>query len=62
MIDNAFADPSTVAIIIDPLNSEHRAHRFISGSDSRIVGRRTFDGDDRLVHRLDRAVWQERTR
>lgn len=62
VIDNAFADPSTVAIIIDPLNSNTDAHRFYQRLGFRIVGRRTFDGDDCLVHRLDRAVWQERTR
>ena len=54
--------PEVTAIVIDPLNSNTDALRFYQRLGFRIVGRRTFDGDDCLVHRLDRAVWQERTR
>ena len=60
VIDGAFADPSTVAIIIDPLNSNTDAHRFYQRLGFRVVGRRSFDGDDCLVHRLDRTTWQDR--
>ena len=58
VIDDAFADPSVTAIIIDPLNSNTDAHRFYQRLGFRVIGRRTFDDDDCLVHRLDRADWE----
>ena len=57
-IDQAFADPKVEAILIDPLNSNTDAHRFYQRLGFRIVGRRLFDEDDCLVHKLDRADWR----
>ena len=59
-IDQAFADPSVTAIIIDPLASNADAHRFYQRLGFRPVGRRLFDEDDCLVHRLERADWETR--
>ncbi|GAB08803.1 hypothetical protein GOARA_021_00400 [Gordonia araii NBRC 100433] len=60
VIDEAFADPAIEAIIIDPLNSNTDAHRFYQRLGFRPVGRQVFDGDDCLVHRLDRDDWASR--
>ncbi|HWQ85453.1 GNAT family N-acetyltransferase [Brevundimonas sp.] len=61
-IDAAFADPRVTAIVIDPLNSNTAAHRFYRRLGFAPVGRRMFDQDDCLVHRLERATWEGRTR
>lgn len=60
-IDQAFADPSVTAIVIDPLSSNADAHRFYQRLGFRPVGRRMFDEDDCLVHRLERADWEARS-
>jgi len=58
-IDAAFAEPHVKAIVIDPLNSNTRAHRFYHRLGFKDVGRRLFnDEDDCLVMRLDRADWR----
>ena len=59
-IDDAFADPAVTAIVIDPLNSNADAHRFYRRLGFAPVGRRMFDDDDCLVHRLERATWEAR--
>ena len=54
-----FADPAVTAVIIDPLASNDRAHRFYQRLGFRPVERRLFnDEDDCLVHRLSRADWR----
>ncbi|MEO1553416.1 MAG: GNAT family N-acetyltransferase [Pseudomonadota bacterium] len=57
-INRAFAVPEVEAIVIDPLNSNTDAHRFYARLGFRPIGRRLFDDDDCLVHRLDRADWR----
>src|SRR5690606_14197955 len=58
-IEHCFADPAVTAIIIDPLNSNTRAHRFYQRIGFKPTHRQTFnDGeDDCLVHRLARSDW-----
>jgi aminoglycoside 6'-N-acetyltransferase len=56
-----FADPRVTAIVIDPLASNERAHRFYERLGYRPLGRRLFGDDKCLVHELSRADWQ-RTR
>lgn len=58
-INDAFSDPRVEAIVIDPLNSNTDAHRFYQRLGFRPIGRRLFDDDDCLVHRLDRADWRK---
>lgn len=53
-----FADPSVAAVVIDPLASNTRAHRFYQRIGFVPERRRTFGEDDCLVHRLTRAAWQ----
>jgi len=59
-IDQAFADPAVTAIVIDPLASNTEAHRFYQRLGFEPVGRRMFDADDCLVHRLERGRWENR--
>jgi aminoglycoside 6'-N-acetyltransferase len=53
-----FADPRVTAIVIDPLASNVRAHRFYQRLGYKPLGRRFFGADDCLVHELTRADWQ----
>jgi aminoglycoside 6'-N-acetyltransferase len=53
-----FADPSVTAVIIDPLRSNRRAHRFYRRLGFREVERRRFGDDDCLVMRLERDDYQ----
>lgn len=60
IIDECFAAPEVTAIVIDPLNSNTAAHRFYQRLGFVVEGRRMFDEDDCLVHRLTRADWEAR--
>ena len=60
-LDDCFSDPAVTAIIIDPLASNTDAHRFYQRLGFEPVGRRMFDEDDCLVHRLERATWEARS-
>lgn len=60
VINDCFAEPEVTAIIIDPLNSNVAAHRFYQRLGFVVEGRRMFDEDDCLVHRLTRADWERR--
>ena len=53
-IDRCFADPSVSAVLVDPLASNVRAHRFYERLGFRRIGRKMFGGDDCFVYRLDR--------
>ncbi|MBX3509936.1 MAG: GNAT family N-acetyltransferase [Hyphomonadaceae bacterium] len=57
VIDRCFADLAVTAILIDPLNSNKDAHRFYQRLGFAVVGRRFFEKDDCLVHRLTREDW-----
>jgi aminoglycoside 6'-N-acetyltransferase len=61
-IDDCFAAPEVTAIVIDPLATNTDAHRFYQRLGFEPVGRRMFDTDDCLVHRLERATWEARPR
>jgi aminoglycoside 6'-N-acetyltransferase len=52
-----FADPKVTAIVIDPLTSNTRAHKFYRRLGFKAVGRQKFDEDDCLVHELTREDW-----
>jgi len=49
-----FADPAVTAVLIDPLASNTRAHRFYERLGFRFVERRRFGEDDCHVYRLER--------
>jgi aminoglycoside 6'-N-acetyltransferase len=50
-----FAPPEVTAVLIDPLASNERAHRFYRRLGFRPIERRRFGADDCLVHRIDRT-------
>ena len=52
-----FAAPGVTAVLIDPLASNTRAHRFYERLGFRFVERRQFGQDDCFVYRLGRADW-----
>jgi aminoglycoside 6'-N-acetyltransferase len=56
--DCCFADPSVRAVLLDPLASNTRAHRFYERLGFVPVERRTFGADDCIVYRLERDIWQ----
>ena len=59
-IERCFAPPEVTAILIDPLVSNTRSHRFYQRLGFAPIERRSFGADECLVHRLDRAVWTSR--
>jgi aminoglycoside 6'-N-acetyltransferase len=50
-----FAAPEVSAVLLDPLASNTRAHRFYERLGFHFVERRRFGEDDCLLYRLDRA-------
>lgn len=54
-IDRCFAEPTVAAILVDPLASNTRAHRFYERLGFRLVEPRHFEADDCWVYRLDQA-------
>ena len=54
-IERCFAPPEVTAILIDPLATNRRAHRFYMRLGFRFIERRDFYGDDCFVFRLERG-------
>jgi aminoglycoside 6'-N-acetyltransferase len=54
-----FAAPEVTAVLIDPLASNTRAHRFYQRLGFRFVQRRRFGDDDCFVYRLERQDWRQ---
>jgi aminoglycoside 6'-N-acetyltransferase len=52
-----FSVPAVTAVLIDPLASNTRAHRFYERLGFEFVERRRFGEDDCLVYQLLRARW-----
>jgi aminoglycoside 6'-N-acetyltransferase len=57
-LDRCFADPRVKAVLIDPLASNTRAHRFYERLGFHPSERRTFGSDDCIVYRLGRNDWR----
>ena len=56
VIERCFSDDAVSAIIIDPLASNTRAHRFYQRLGFRFIENRRFGEDDCKVFRLDRLA------
>lgn len=56
-VARCFTDPAVTAILIDPLASNTRAHRFYERLGFKFVEPRQFGDDDCWVYRLNRADW-----
>ena len=54
-IDRCFADPLVMAILIDPLASNTRAHRFYERLGFQFIEPRQFGDDECFVYRLNRS-------
>lgn len=52
-----FADPTVTAVLVDPLVSNTRVHRFYERFGFQRVDRRRFGDDDCFVYRLNRVDW-----
>jgi aminoglycoside 6'-N-acetyltransferase len=52
-----FAQPSVTAVLLDPLVTNERAHRFYVRLGFERVERRMFGNDDCYVYRFDRTAW-----
>lgn len=56
-IDRCFDDPRVSAILLDPLESNTRAHRFYERLGFRFLRKQRFGQDDCFVYRLVREDW-----
>ncbi|MEB3217695.1 MAG: GNAT family N-acetyltransferase [Nostocales cyanobacterium 94392] len=54
-----FAEPSVKAVLVDPLASNTRSHRFYERLGFKFVERRQFGDDDCFVYRLNRGDWDD---
>jgi aminoglycoside 6'-N-acetyltransferase len=59
-LERCFAPPEVEAVLIDPLASNVRSHRFYERLGFRFVERRSFGEDDCFVYRLERADFVSR--
>jgi aminoglycoside 6'-N-acetyltransferase len=53
-LERCFADPKVFSVLLDPLESNTRSHKFYDRIGFRCMGQRRFGKDDCLVYRLDR--------
>lgn len=53
-----FAEPTVTAVLVDPLASNTRAHRFYERLGFVQAERRRFGADDCFVYRLERMAWE----
>lgn len=56
-ITRCFEDPSVMAILVDPLASNTRAHRFYERLGFQFLEYRQLGSDNCFVYRLNRADW-----
>lgn len=56
-LERCFRPPATTAVLIDPLASNHRAHRFYERLGFQFIEQRFFDEDDCFVYRLTREAY-----
>jgi aminoglycoside 6'-N-acetyltransferase len=60
-LQRCFNNRAVKAVLVDPLVSNMRAHRFYERLGFVGVERRMFGNDDCLVYRLERGAWTELT-
>ena len=59
-ISRCFSDPAVTSVLVDPLASNTRGHRFYQRLGFKPTHRQMFGEDDTLVHRLTREAWGAR--
>jgi aminoglycoside 6'-N-acetyltransferase len=57
-LTRCFADPRVTGIVIDPLATNVRGHAFYRRLGFKPLARRSFGGDDCLIHELTRHDWE----
>lgn len=57
LLVRCFADPLVKFVLVDPLASNTRAHRFYERLGFQFIEQRQFGNDDCFVYRLNRADW-----
>ena len=57
-LNRCFADPAVTAVIVDPLASNTRAHRFYERLGFKFVERRWFGEDDCFVYKIERLDYE----
>lgn len=60
-LTRCFADPSVTAVLVDPLVSNTRVHRFYERLGFRCIDQRQFGNDDCFVYCLNREDWHPET-
>ncbi len=56
-LERCFSDPAVTAVLVDPLTSNVRAHRFYERLGFQLSENRRFGEDDCCVYRLGRDQW-----
>ncbi len=56
-LERCFTDPLVTAVLVEPLASNTRAHRFYERLGFHFVEQRWFGNDDCFVYRLNREDW-----
>ena len=59
-LERCFRNEQVTAVIIDPLESNVKAHRFYERLGFRFVEKRQFGEDSCLIYQLNRADWNEK--
>ena len=59
-LTRCFADPLVTAVLVDPLASNTRAHRFYKRLGFQFVEQRRFGNDDCFVYQLNREDWHHK--
>jgi aminoglycoside 6'-N-acetyltransferase len=60
-LQRCFAEKEVAAVLIDPLESNVRAHKFYERLGFRFVEKRKFGEDACFVYKLDRRDWEKNT-
>lgn len=58
-LERCFADTAVTAVLLDPLVTNRRAHRFYERLGFKRIERRRFDKEECYVYRLVRDRWEE---
>lgn len=59
-LNRCFADSTIKAVLIDPLESNTKAHRFYERLGFQFVEKRRFGDDDCFVYQLNREIWNQK--
>lgn len=58
-LERCFADNNVTAILIDPLETNVKAHRFYERFGFTFIDKRTFGEDHCFVYQLERKAWEK---